>query len=73
MRAVTRNHFFELVICEIGGTVGDIESLPFWSDPQFRKEVGRDDCLNIHVTLVPYMDTTGDLKQTYATQRERVA
>jgi CTP synthase len=54
---------FDVVICEIGGTVGDIEGLPFLEAiRQFRKEVGRDDCLNIHVTLVPYLETTHEFK-----------
>lgn len=54
---------FGVVICEIGGTVGDIEGLPFLEAiRQFRKEVGRDNCINIHVTLVPYLETTHEFK-----------
>lgn len=63
IRRVTRNEHFDIVICEIGGTVGDIEGLPFLEAiRQFRKEVGRDNCLNIHVTLVPFLDTTREFK-----------
>ncbi|MBN2057266.1 MAG: CTP synthase [Candidatus Saganbacteria bacterium] len=54
---------FDVVICEIGGTVGDIEGLPFFEAiRQFRKEVGRHNCINIHVTLVPYLETTNEFK-----------
>jgi CTP synthase len=63
IRAVTAQEKFDVVICEIGGTVGDIEGLPFLEAiRQFRKEVGRDNCINIHVTLVPYLDTTHEFK-----------
>ncbi|HTY13044.1 MAG TPA: CTP synthase [Candidatus Omnitrophota bacterium] len=63
IRRVTREEHFDVVICEIGGTVGDIESLPFLEAiRQFRKEVGRDNCLNIHVTLVPFLETTKEFK-----------
>lgn len=63
IRRVTQDEHFDVVICEIGGTVGDIEGLPFLEAiRQFRKEVGRDNCLNIHVTLVPYLDTTHEFK-----------
>jgi len=63
IRRITREEHFDVVICEIGGTVGDIEGLPFLEAiRQFRKEVGRDNCLNIHVTLVPYLGTTHEFK-----------
>jgi CTP synthase len=53
----------DFVIAEIGGTVGDIESLPFLEAiRQVRKEVGRDDVVYIHVTLVPYISAAGELK-----------
>jgi CTP synthase len=53
----------DIVIAEIGGTVGDIESLPFLEAiRQVRKEVGRDDVAYIHVTLVPYISAAGELK-----------
>jgi CTP synthase len=53
----------DVVITEIGGTVGDIESLPFLEAiRQFRQEVGRDNTLFIHLTLVPYIAAAGELK-----------
>ncbi|MEN6414837.1 MAG: CTP synthase [Veillonellales bacterium] len=53
----------DIVITEIGGTVGDIESLPFLEAiRQVKKEVGRNGVLYIHVTLVPYISAAGELK-----------
>lgn len=53
----------DVVITEIGGTVGDIESLPFLEAVrQMRAEVGRENCLYLHVTLVPYLNAAGELK-----------
>lgn len=53
----------DVVITEIGGTVGDIESLPFLeSIRQFRQDVGRDNCLFIHLTLVPYLKAAAEIK-----------
>ncbi len=53
----------DVVITEVGGTVGDIESLPFLEAiRQFRQEVGRDHTLFIHVTLVPFVAASGELK-----------
>jgi CTP synthase len=53
----------DIVITEIGGTVGDIESLPFLEAiRQFRQEVGRDNALFLHLTLVPYIAAAGELK-----------
>ncbi|MBN1298854.1 MAG: CTP synthase [Actinobacteria bacterium] len=52
-----------IIITEIGGTVGDIESLPFLEAiRQFKKDAGRENVLYIHVTYVPYLKTTGELK-----------
>jgi CTP synthase len=52
-----------VVIVEIGGTVGDIESLPFLEAiRQFRQELGRGNAVNIHLTLVPYIAAAGELK-----------
>ena len=63
IRRVTQDQNFDVVICEVGGTVGDIEGLPFLEAVrQFKKEVGRDNAINIHVTLVPYLETTGEFK-----------
>jgi len=53
----------DIVITEIGGTVGDIESLPFLEAiRQFKKDVGKENVLYIHVTYVPYLKTTEELK-----------
>ena len=53
----------DFVLVEIGGTVGDIEGLPFFeSIRQFAYEQGRDRVMFIHLTLVPYIDTAGELK-----------
>jgi len=54
---------YDVVITEVGGTVGDIESLPFLEAiRQFRLERGRADTMSIHVTLIPYLTTTQELK-----------
>src|SRR5918992_1180757 len=61
IRAVGRD--VDVVLVEIGGTVGDIESLPFLEAiRQFRQDVGRENTLYIHLTLVPYVGTAGELK-----------
>lgn len=53
----------DVVIVEIGGTIGDIESLPFLEAiRQFRADVGRDNAIYIHLTLVPYISTAGEVK-----------
>src|SRR5699024_6689943 len=53
----------DVVITEVGGTVGDIESLPFMEAcRQVRHDVGRDDCFFLHVSLVPYLAPSGELK-----------
>lgn len=53
----------DIVIVEIGGTVGDIESLPFLEAiRQFRLDVGRDNAIFVHLTLVPFIATAGELK-----------
>jgi CTP synthase len=60
---VGREDNADVVITEIGGTVGDIESLPFLEAiRQVRKEVGKDDTLYLHVTLIPYISAAGELK-----------
>ncbi len=54
---------YDVVIVEIGGTVGDIESLPFLEGiRQFRQELGRGNAINIHLTLVPYIAAADELK-----------
>jgi CTP synthase len=53
----------DVVISEIGGTVGDIESLPFLEAMrQFRREVGPENVMYVHVTLVPFIEAAGELK-----------
>jgi CTP synthase len=53
----------DVVITEIGGTVGDIESLPFLEAiRQFKSDIGRENALYIHVTIVPYLRAAGELK-----------
>src|SRR5438477_7412237 len=53
----------DVALVEIGGTVGDIESLPFLEAiRQIRQEVGRDNSLFVHLTLVPFIPTAGELK-----------
>jgi CTP synthase len=61
IRAVSDN--VDVVLVEIGGTVGDIESLPFLEAiRQFRQDVGRDNSLYVHLTLVPFIGAAGELK-----------
>ena len=63
IRRVSRGKNLDVVICEVGGTVGDIESLPFLEAiRQFRLEVGRGNVINIHLTLVPFLRAAGELK-----------
>jgi len=58
----------DVVIVEIGGTVGDIEGLPFLEAVrQFKKDVGKDNVIYVHLTLVPFISAAGELK-TKATQ-----
>jgi CTP synthase len=60
---LTRSSEVDVVITEIGGTVGDIESLPFLEAiRQFKKDVGEENVLYVHVSLVPYLETTRELK-----------
>ncbi len=61
--ALAETDDLDFVLCEIGGTVGDIESLPFIEAiRQLRNDLGRDKTLSIHVTLVPYISAAGELK-----------
>lgn len=60
---VVRESGCDVVIAEIGGTVGDIEGLPYLEAiRQFKNDVGRDDVIYCHVTLVPYLEKTGEQK-----------
>ncbi|MGB2694855.1 MAG: CTP synthase [Dehalococcoidia bacterium] len=63
IRAIGRESDVDIVIIEVGGTVGDIEGQPFLEAiRQMRKEEGRDDTLSVHVTLLPHIGATGELK-----------
>jgi CTP synthase len=63
IRAAARDGDVDIHIVEIGGTVGDIESMPFLEAiRQFRLEVGRDNAIYVHLTLVPFIGTAGELK-----------
>ena len=63
IRRVTETEPVDVVISEIGGTVGDIESLPFLEAiRQFRREAGPENVCYVHVTLVPFIDAAGELK-----------
>jgi CTP synthase len=60
---VARDGSADVIIVEVGGTVGDIESLPFLEAiRQMRKDVGRDNVLYVHVTLLPALAATGEIK-----------
>jgi CTP synthase len=61
LRRLAPNH--DIVITEIGGTVGDIESLPFLEAlRQFRQDVGKENTLFVHLTLIPHLAAAGELK-----------
>jgi CTP synthase len=61
--AAYENGNYDVVITEIGGTVGDIEGLPFLEAMrQFMLKIGRKNAINIHVTLVPYIEAAGEIK-----------
>jgi CTP synthase len=63
IKKVSQGKDLDVVICEIGGTVGDIESLPFLEAiRQFRQHLGRGNSINIHLTLVPYLKAAEELK-----------
>ncbi len=63
IKALARSSGADVVICEVGGTVGDIEGEPFLEAiRQMRNDVGRDDVLYLHVTLLPYIGATHELK-----------
>ena len=62
----------DFVLCEIGGTVGDIEGLPFLEAiRQLRNELGRDSTMFVHVTLVPFLGASGELKTNPPNTRSR--
>ena len=63
VRSLAEAENADLVVVEIGGTVGDIESLPFLEAVrQLRNEVGRDNCAFVHVSLMPFIGPSGELK-----------
>ena len=63
IKLVSSGNKFDIVITEIGGTVGDIESLPYIeSVRQLKWELGTQNCIVIHLTLVPYLSASGELK-----------
>ncbi|GIU99714.1 MAG: CTP synthase [Actinomycetota bacterium] len=63
IRSYARTEAADLLIVEIGGTVGDIESLPFLEAiRQLRNEVGRERCAFVHVSLIPFIGPSGELK-----------
>ena len=63
IKLVSSGSKFDIVITEIGGTVGDIESLPYIeSVRQLKWELGSQNCIVIHLTLVPYLSSSGELK-----------
>ncbi|WMX15748.1 MULTISPECIES: CTP synthase [unclassified Aureispira] len=63
MQLISNTGEYDIVITEIGGTVGDIESLPYVEAiRQLRWELGADNCLVIHLTLIPYLNAAGELK-----------
>ncbi|RWL17828.1 MAG: CTP synthetase, partial [Mesorhizobium sp.] len=60
---------YDFVLCEIGGTVGDIEAMPFLEAiRQLGNELPRNGSVNVHLTLMPFIPTAGELK-TKPTQR----
>jgi len=63
MRLLEEKNIYDFIITEIGGTVGDIESLPFMeSIRQLIHDLGRKNTISIHVTLVPYISAAGEMK-----------
>ena len=63
IKALAETEAADLVVVEIGGTVGDIESLPFLEAVrQLRNEIGRDNCAFVHVSLMPFIGPSGELK-----------
>jgi len=63
IKSAAGENFHDVIIVEVGGTVGDIEGLPFLEAiRQFRYDVGRENVLYIHLTLVPYVESAGELK-----------
>ena len=63
VKLLGKNGQYDIILTELGGTVGDIESLPYLEAlRQLRWELGQDNCLVVHLTLVPYLRAAGELK-----------
>lgn len=63
IKRLENNREVDVIITEVGGTVGDIESLPFLEAiRQFKKDIGKENVLYIHVTLIPYLNASSELK-----------
>lgn len=63
VRLLEENNEYDIIITELGGTVGDIESLPYIESlRQLRWDLGVDNCITIHLTLVPYLSAAKELK-----------
>ncbi len=63
IKLVSQKTRADILLCEVGGTVGDIESQPYLEAiRQFKIESGRENVINIHVTLIPFLDAAGELK-----------
>lgn len=63
LQLIAREDDYQIVITELGGTVGDIESLPYLEAVrQFRREVGATNCIVVHLTLIPYLKAAKELK-----------
>ena len=63
IQLLAENGDYDIVITEIGGTVGDIESLPYLEAlRQMRRELGSENCMNVHLTLIPYLSAAKELK-----------
>ena len=63
VKLLAENGDWDIVITEIGGTVGDIESLPYLEAlRQLKREMGNTNCINIHLTLIPYLSAAKELK-----------
>ncbi|HDR03882.1 MAG TPA: CTP synthase, partial [Candidatus Marinimicrobia bacterium] len=61
--AISQREDYDFILTEVGGTIGDIESLPFLEAiRQFELNLGLENCLNIHVTMLPYIKSTGEIK-----------
>lgn len=63
MKLLAKDHNLDFLITEIGGTVGDIESLPYIEAVrQMKWELGETNCVVVHLTLIPYLRAAGELK-----------